>query len=172
MLRFLQYTLLFLTAVALQIFLFDNLQLSLYIHPFIYLAFILLLPMETKGYSLLLLALPTGAVIDLFSGMPAVNTIATVFVAFCRPAVLRLFVGREVVRDGGVPNEAKLGTGKFLRYAFTLILLHGIVFFTLETLTTTGIGYTLLRIGVSTFCTALVIYFFQLLFTLSPPRNL
>ncbi len=172
MLRFLQYSLLLLTAVALQIFLFDNLQLSLYVHPFVYLAFILLLPMETKPYLLLLLALPTGAAIDLFSGMPAVNTIATVFIAFCRPLTLRLFVGREVVREGGVPNEAKLGSGKFLRYAFTLVGLHGIVFFMLETLTSTGIGYTLLRIGVSAVCTTLVIYFFQLFFTLSPPRNL
>jgi hypothetical protein len=169
--RFLQYTLLFLTAVALQIFLFDNLQLSLYVHPLIYLAFILLLPMEINPYLLLLLAVPTGMAVDLFSGMPAVGTIATVFVAFCRPAVLRLFVGRELVREGGVPNAAKLGAGKFLRYSFTLILLHSILFFSLETLTMTGIGYTLLRIAVSAACTTLAVWFFQLLFSLNPLRN-
>jgi hypothetical protein len=171
MYRFLQYTLLFLMAVALQIFLFDNLQLSLYVHPLIYLVFILLLPMETDPYLLLLLALPTGMVADLFSGMPAMNTIATVFIAFCRPGVLRLFAGREVVQEGGAPNAAKLGAGKFLRYSFTLILLHGILFFSLETLTMTGFGYTLFRIAISAVCTTLAVWFFQLLFSLNPSRN-
>ena len=168
--RLLQYILLFLAVVALQIFLFDNLQLSLYVHPFVYLAFVLLLPMEIKGYLLLLLALLVGATIDLFSGMPAVNTIATVFIAFCRPTVLRLFVGKDVLEDGGIPNVRKLGVGKFLRYAFVLILLHSFVFFVLETMTLTGFGYTALRIGISAVCTTIVVYFCQLLFKSNSSR--
>lgn len=170
--RFLHYLLMLLTAVALQIFLFDNLQLSLYIHPLIYIAFVLLLPMETRPLVTLLLAAALGLTVDLLGGMPAVGTIATVFTAFCRPAALRLFVGREVVREGGEPNASRIGAGKFMRYATAMILIHGILFFTLETMSLTGIGYTALRIVVSTACTAVAVWFFQLLFSGKTSRTL
>jgi len=172
MYRFLHYLLMLLTAVALQVFLFDNLQLSLYIHPLIYIAFLLLLPMETRPFTLLLAGTALGVAVDLLGGMPAVNTIATVFTAFCRPLVLRLFVGREVVREGGEPNASRIGAGKFMRYAFVLILIHGALFFTLETMSLTGIGYTALRVAVSTACTVVVVWFFQLLFTGKTSRTL
>lgn len=162
--RILEYILLFVIVVALQVFFFDNLQLSLYIRPFVYLAFLILLPMESKGYLLLLLGLLTGFTMDLFMGTPAVNTIATVFIAFCRPTLLRLFVGKEIIEEGGIPTVRKIGMGKFIRYSLAVILLHSILFFTLETMTTTGIAFTLLRIVASTLCTAIAVFFCQLLF--------
>ena len=47
MYRTLQYALLFLVAALLQIFLFNNLSLSVYLNPLVYVVFIALLPMET-----------------------------------------------------------------------------------------------------------------------------
>lgn len=161
----LRYILLFLAVAALQIFLFDNLQLSLYIHPFVYLAFVLLLPMEIKGYWLLLLAALVGVTMDFFSGVPAVNTIATVAMAFCRPTVLRLFAGKELVGDGGTPDSRRIGTGKFLRYASVCVLIHAVIFFGLETLTVVGILFTLLRIAVSVVCTLITVWLVQLVFS-------
>ncbi|MDR0955445.1 MAG: rod shape-determining protein MreD [Rikenellaceae bacterium] len=160
----LRYFLLFLTVTALQIFLFDNLQLSLYVHPFVYLAFVLLLPMEIKGFWLLIWAAVMGVTIDFFSGAPAVNTIATVAMAFCRPGVMRLFIGKEVIGDGGSPHYRRIGNGKFLRYASVLILIHAVIFFGLETLTTVGILFTLLRIAISVVCSLIAIELVQLVF--------
>ena len=164
MYRIIQYTLLFLIVTALQVLFFNNLQLNLYVHPFVYLAFVILLPMEIKGYWLLLLAAITGVAMDFFTGMPGVNTAATAAAAFCRPGILRLFVGKDVLSDRGVPNRWKIGSGKFLRYALTMILIHSVVFFALETLSAIGIGFTLLRIAASTLCSLIVIWFVQLLF--------
>lgn len=162
--RILQYTFLFLAVTALQVFLFDNLQLSLYVHPFAYLAFVLLLPMEIKGPTLLLLAAGMGIAMDFFSGMPGINTAAVTAMAFCRPTVLRLFVGKEIVGDGGVPNAARIGTGKFLRYAAVLTLIHATLFFVLETLSSVLILFTAVRIAASTVCSLIVLWFIQLLF--------
>ena len=57
--RMLDYLLLFLVVVVLQVFLFDNLDTGLYLHPMIYMAFILLLPVETVPILVLLLGLAT-----------------------------------------------------------------------------------------------------------------
>ena len=150
--------------VALQIFLFDNLQLNLYVHPFIYLAFVLLLPMQTPGYLLLLLAAATGLTMDFLNGTPAVHTIATTAAAFCRPALLRLFAGKELITDGGIPNVRRIGTGKYFRYLLVFIVIHAGVFFAFEALTTVDIVQTLLRVGGSVACTMAVIWPVQRIF--------
>ncbi len=163
-----RYILLFLAVAALQIFLFDNLLLSLYIHPFVYLAFVLLLPMEIRDWQLLLLAAAMGAAMDFFSGEPAVNTMATTAAAFCRPGVLRLFVGKELVGDGGIPDARRIGGGKFFRYALVTVTIHALIFFGLETLTSVGILFTLLRVAISVVCSLTVIWCVQLVL---PGRN-
>lgn len=51
MVRILFYALLFLVSVLFQTFLFDNLAVSIYLSPLVYIAFIALLPMETPPSS-------------------------------------------------------------------------------------------------------------------------
>ena len=82
MYRTLQYALLFLVAALLQIFLFNNLSLSVYLNPLVYVVFIALLPMETTPIRMLLAGLAMGLAMDWTMGAAGVNTIATVFVAF------------------------------------------------------------------------------------------
>ena len=60
MYRTLQYALLFLVAALLQIFLFNNLSLSVYLNPLVYVVFIALLPMETTPIRMLLAGLAMG----------------------------------------------------------------------------------------------------------------
>ena len=166
MCRILEYFILFAVVILLQVFVFDSLQTGRYFTPFVYPAFVILLPMEISGWLLLLLAAATGVTMDVFMGTPALNTIATVFLAFCRPGVLKLFVEKDVLDEGGIPNIARLGTARFIRYSTALLLLFNAVFFVLETMTLTGIGYTLLRIVLSTAASAAVVYFCQLLFVI------
>jgi hypothetical protein len=168
--RIFQYIFLFLTVAALQVFLFDNLQWGLYVHPFVYLAFILLLPMEIRGAWLLLLSAAVGASMDFFSGMPGINTIAATTVAFFRPTILRWFVGRELVTDGGVPNARRIGRGKFFRYSLLSIVLHCVLFYAVETFSVSGILFTSVRIVASAVCTLGVVWLIQLVFVSGTSR--
>ncbi len=113
MYRTLQYALLFLVAALLQIFLFNNLSLSVYLNPLVYVVFIALLPMETTPIRMLLAGLAMGLAMDWTMGAAGVNTIATVFVAFVRIHLLNFVCGKENVHDGGVPSARRLG-GKVL----------------------------------------------------------
>lgn len=100
MYRTLQYALLFLVAALLQIFLFNNLSLSVYLNPLVYVVFIALLPMETTPIRMLLAGLAMGLAMDWTMGAAGVNTIATVFVAFVRIHLLNFVCGKENVHDG------------------------------------------------------------------------
>ena len=164
MYRILEYTLLFIVVVVLQVFLFDNMRIGFYLNPFIYLAFVILLPVNTKSYIVILLAAFMGIVIDFLTGTAGVSTASTALAAFCRPAVLKLFLGTDEIEEGGIPNIRKIGVAKFIGYSLVIILLHNIVFFALEALSFSEAWFAVIRIAVSTTSTLLVVYFCQLLF--------
>lgn len=134
MYRTLQYALLFLVAALLQIFLFNNLTLSVYLNPLVYVVFIALLPMETAPIKVLLAGLVMGLTMDWTMGAAGVNTIATVFIAFVRIHLLVFVCGKENVHDGGVPSVRRLGEKSFAAYLALTVLLHNAIFFYLEAL--------------------------------------
>lgn len=164
MYRTLAYTVFFIALILLQAFLFNNLNLSVYIYPLVYTAFILLLPIQTPRVAVLLLGFATGAAIDAVSGTAGLHTIASLASAFCRPLMLRLSIGKEEANEGGIPNSARLGAGAFLRYSSVFIFIHCLVFFSFEALSWSYFHLTLLRIFLSAAVTIPLVYCTQLLF--------
>ena len=163
MYRILEYALFFVAVLLLQVFLFNNLNLSVYINPLVYAAFIILLPMETPAITTLLLGLLLGVCTDFLSGIPGINTIATLFTAFCRPLTMTLMLGKEVVKEGGIPTSARIGNGKFIRYCSAAVLFHCIVYFSFEALSWNYFHVTRLKIVLSSVVTVILIYFSQML---------
>lgn len=171
MYRFLEYLLLFVLLLLLQILFFSRIGVSLYLHPLIYIAFVVLLPMEIPGALLLLLGFATGVVMDLFMGMAGVNTIATLTVAFSRPLLLLMCLSKDEVKEGGVPNVKRMGERKFLRYTVMMVLLQSAIFFLLEALSWHLLLHVLLRIVLSSVITVAFIYLFQRFFRLSGAKH-
>lgn len=166
MYRTFPYIALFALTVIIQVFLLDNLSISIYFAPMIYLAFLLLLPLDTAHFKLLLAGLATGWLMDYTMGTDGLNVIATLPVAFLRPWIIGFFYTREDPREGGIPSAARFGKSKFIRYLATCILLHHLLFFSFEALSWVHLDRTLLRIVTSS---AASIYFTWLtarLFTL------
>lgn len=161
--RILEYTIFFTALLLLQVFLFNNLNLSVFINPLVYVAFIVLLPMETRAVVMLLLGLVMGVSVDLMMGTAGLNTLATLFTAFTRRPVMMLMIGKETVGEGGIPGSGVLGTGKFLRYSTVVVLIQCIVLFTFETLNFSYFHYTLLKISLSAALTVGLVYFAQML---------
>ncbi len=162
--RIIEYAVFFVTLVLLQLFLFNNLNLSVYVNPLVYVAFIVLLPMETPPVAMLLLGLLLGVNMDLVMGTAGINTIATLFTAYTRPVALRMVLAKDDIRDGGIPSPVRMGRGKFIRYAGIVVFLQCFVFFTFESLTWSYYYLTLLRIVLSTIVTTILVWFSQMLF--------
>lgn len=162
--RWIDYGFVFVVLVLLQIFLFDNLNISIYVYPIIYIGFIIILPMNINSALLLFLGFLTGLVVDFFSGTYGLNTIACVATCFVRPAVLNLTIGKDAARDGGMLLPLSVGRAKWFRYALILVLVHCLVFFFFEAMTFRYIWFTLARTACSVVLTTVLIWFLAYLF--------
>lgn len=165
MFRIVTYTLLFLVTVLLQVFLFDNLSVSIYLNPLIYVAFIILLPVDTTPVAILFAGLAMGVTMDFLMGTAGINTMATLLMAFLRPYVLVAFYSRDDLRDGGVPSPERLGHHVFLNYLVVLVAVHHAVFFSLEALSWSHLLRTLVRIVASGSVTVAVVWLLDRIFT-------
>ena len=169
MYRTFPYLILFAVTVLLQVFLFDNLMISVYLDPLVYVAFIALLPMDTKPVVLLLCGLALGVVMDFAMGAAGINTIATLLVAFVRPTLLVLLTGRDDGREGGVPSPERLGRTVFIEYLAVLVLLHHAVFFLLEALSWAHLLHTSVRVLLSGAVSVAFIWLIARIFTTKLP---
>lgn len=162
--RILEYGLIFVVLILLQVFLFDNLNLSIYLYIMVYVGFILVLPMNINPTLLLLLCFATGVTMDFFTGTYGLHTIASLATGFVRPLVLNITVGKDVVRDGGMPLPLSVGRGKWIKYAVLLIAVHCLVFFLFEAMTFRYLWFTLARAAGSILSTTIIIWFLAYLF--------
>ena len=163
--RAIPYLLLFLIVSLLQIYLFNNLAIGSWFSPLVYLAFLVLLPLETPPIVMLLLGLVTGMCMDATMGIAGINTLATLPVAFLRPKLIHALSAREDLRDDGVPSPARMGKPLFWSYVVVMILIHHSLFFTLEALSWHHLLRTILRILLSGAGTICFIGFTERIFT-------
>ena len=151
MYRTVPYIVLFLILALLQIFLFDNLSISINLCPLVYIGFIVLLPID--------------APMDWAMGAAGINTIATLPVAMLRRPLLQSVCGKEGIREGGIPSSIRLGQGGFLRYLVAMVVVHHFLFFMLESLSWAQLFHTLVRLVVSSAVTVGFIWLLARLFT-------
>lgn len=154
----LRHVLLFLLLLMAQVLVFNNVRFGGYINPYVYLLFILLLPIDVSGWTLLFSAFFVGLTIDVFQDSLGMHTAATVFMAFCRPAVIRLISVKSDFEPGTVPGISGQGLTWVATYTVLMVLLHHTPLFFLETFRFTDFWRTLFRILLSTaFSSAFVV---------------
>ena len=141
----------FVGLVLIQALLLNNMCLFGWATPFIYVYFLLAIDKDVDRNALMALAFLLGLSVDVFSNTPGVNAGASVFIAFMRPGLLRLFSPRDEY-ENFEPGIYTLGVWAFIRYAFVTILLHHTVLYLLEAFAFANIGYLLLR----SLCSALL----------------
>jgi rod shape-determining protein MreD len=122
----------FFILLFVQVLIIKNIDLGRFINPFLYVLFIISLPFETPRMLLLLLAFIMGLAIDLFYDTLGMHAAASVFMAFCRPAVFNFFAPREGYESGIQPGIRNMGLTWFISCSSVLILLHHFVLFYLE----------------------------------------
>ncbi len=154
----------FFLLILLQVLVFDNMHINGYINPYLYVLFILLIPFETPQWLLLLTAFALGFGVDLFSDTMGMHTAGSVFMAFCRPGVLRMVFSTKDYEVGITPGIKDLGINWFLKYTVILVLLHHLVFFYLEVFSFHEFFYTFARVILSTIATVTFIIIGQYLF--------
>jgi hypothetical protein len=156
-----KYLLQFIVLILAQLLIFNNIEFSGFINPYIYVLFVLLLPFNTPAFVLLMSSFTLGLIIDLFMGTPGVHSSATLFMAFSRPFVMSLFSPREGYQTGTFPRLTQFGIEWFVKYTVTLVLLHHFTLFYLEVFTLHHFFGTFFRALLSSMLTSVLIIFSQ-----------
>ncbi|RKE03547.1 rod shape-determining protein MreD [Marinifilum flexuosum] len=159
----LKNTIRFVVLVLIQVAILNNIQVSGFVNPYMYILFILLLPFEIPNWLLLLLSFILGLSIDVFSGTVGMHASACVFMAYVRPYVLNYLSLRDGYEVGTYPGIAHFGFVWFFKYALTLIVAHHSFLFVVEAFSFANFSETIMRIIFSTFFTLTLIITSQFL---------
>lgn len=155
----------FIVLVLVQVLILNNVQLNGYINPFMYILFIMLLPIETPGWLLLLLSLAMGLTIDMFSNTLGMHAAASVFIGYLRPRIIRSIAPRDGYESETNLNVSGMGLRWFISYTIIMVLLHHSVLFFIEAFSFVEFFSTMFRVILSSTLTILLIIISQYLFT-------
>lgn len=155
--KIIKFSLIFILLILLQLFLFNNIQFSGYVNPYVYILFILLLPFEIPSWLLLILSFLLGIIIDFFSGSPGMHSSATLLIGFLRPYVLRIISLRDGYEPGSDPSMLVYGFRWFLIYTLSMVIIHHTALFYLEVFRFSEFFRTGLRVILSSLFSAIFI---------------
>jgi rod shape-determining protein MreD len=170
-LELISYLLRFAVIILLQLFVVNNIELSSMVNPYIYVVFVLLLPLNTKPWHTVLIAFLTGAVMDAFSSTPGLHIAATNLMGFLRIHYLKAVTTKEDQQGNIIPSISQKGIVWFVLYGFIMIFIHHLFLFYLEIYSLREFFATLLRVFLSTLVSLLLIIIGQLLFYNVRKRN-
>jgi len=153
---FLQNIFRFVLLVLFQVLVLNNIQFLGYINPYLYILFILILPVQLPRWFLLILAFILGLTIDIFSNTPGTHAFATVFVAFFREGIIKLFTNIEE-GNNPTPSFHTFGVSAYVKYVVLIVFIHHTILFTLEAFSFAHFGIMLAKILLSSLVTVLLI---------------
>ncbi len=136
---------LFFVYLILQVVLLKNLVLFNTSFCFLYVAFILLLPVEMSNLLLMLIAFLLGISVDIFYNSLGLHTIALVLLAYLRNYWLATITPQGGYDIGTPPTLAANGLQWFLVYTLPLVFVHHLVLFFVEASGFTLFWYTMLK---------------------------
>ena len=79
--------------LALQILIFNNINLFGYLNPYPYVLFILLYPVNSNKSVLLLSSFTLGILLDMFANSDGIHATASVILAYIRPSLFKFAFG-------------------------------------------------------------------------------
>jgi len=162
----------FVLLILLQVFVFNKMSVRGFLIPYIYVIFILLLPVNTGKSWLLLLGFLSGIVIDIFGNSLGIHAAAATLLAFARPGILRFYFPRLEFSENEQPDIKKLGLSGFIKYAFTLLLIHQFTLTYLEVFTFRNFFVRLEQVLFNSLYSLLIILILVLLFSERKKRRM
>jgi rod shape-determining protein MreD len=163
---------LFALFLFLQVLVVNNIKFQAvwFINPFIYIGFVLLLPVDTPKWLLLVSAFLMGYFVDIFVSTPGMHASATLLTAFVRHYLHKVVIPRDDYQPATIPNVATFGFPWFIRYATVMITVHHFSLFMVEAFSFSQFHIVLLKTVASGFFTLLLLVSGQL-FSLGNFKN-
>ena len=143
-LEYLYEVLLFVVLILLQVLVFNQISVFGFATPFLYIYFLLKLPMGRNVFYVIIMGFLMGFIIDVFLNTPGINAAAATLAAVLRKPLLQLFFTREEY-ENFVPG-IYAAPGLFIRFTVIMVLIHQTALFGLETFSLFNPGILLMRL--------------------------
>ena len=162
--QFFIYPIQFIVLVLIQVLVLNNIQFSGYINPYLYILFVLWLPIDTPKWLVLILSMCIGIAVDIFSDTLGMHTSASIFLGYCRPYILKAISPRDGYDVNQKPSIQDFGFTWFLIYTTLCVLLHHLFLFFVEVFRFSEPFSTIGRSFASAFLTLILIFITQFFF--------
>jgi rod shape-determining protein MreD len=120
----------FFLLLAIQILIFNNLDLFGFLNPFPYILFIILFPIHSSKTSLILASFAIGIIMDYFCNSGGVHACACLILAYYRPVLFKFSFGLSYEYQTVTLNES-LNPQRFI-FILMAVLIHHVCVFALE----------------------------------------
>ena len=154
---FIQYGLLFVALVLAQVVIFNRVCLFNVALPFLFIYFIIRLPLTLSTNLSMTLGFLLGTTIDIFSDTWGMNALACTIISALRMPIIRLYVARNEDLPQAEPSMRSLGVGVYLKYILTVTLIYCFLIFTIEAFSFFNVVQLAMRIMCSTLLTSILI---------------
>ena len=166
------YIVRFFLLVLVQILILNQVQFSGLLNPYLYIYFLIVLPVDFPPNGGLLVGFILGLLIDLFGQTLGMHTIASVFLAYARPYILRYMAPRDGYEFSRTVSIRQMGWLWFLTFSGIMIFLHHFVLFFIEAFRMSGLFFTIGKSIGSAILTLSLVVVVQLVFTRSSNSGL
>ena len=149
--------------VLTQVLIFNNLHFLGHINPMVYVIFFYWYPIKGNTALFMITSFLLGFMIDVFSDTLALHSIASLTVAYARPVVMRFCFGVNYeFQNFSFKNTTKVQRVTFMAL---LILIHQVVFFSLEILSISHFLLILKKVFTTGMVTLVLCILFSSLFS-------
>ncbi|MDT8414296.1 MAG: rod shape-determining protein MreD [Flavobacteriaceae bacterium] len=134
----------FLVLLLLQVLIFNKLNLSIAVTPYVYVIYFILFPIKEKRVSFLFTSFLLGLAIDMFMNSGGIHAAASVTTAYFRPAILKAVFGISYETQSLKFRQAT-GYQKVIIVLLLTLIHHSVLFF-LETFNLNLFLFTLTKV--------------------------
>lgn len=140
--------------------------------PFVFIYFILRLPLTLSVNWVLTLSFLIGLVVDIFSNTQGMFAMACTIIGGLRKPVFGLFYPREDEMSIPIPSIRTLGVGNYIKYMFTLTVLFCVCIYVIQLFAFNNLILMSLRIVGSSVLTAVILFGFDSIATTKREKRL
>lgn len=157
MIDFIKHLIRLLLLLFFQLAVFNHIGLHGLFNPFIYVFFILMLPLSIPTSALLLLGFGSGLVVDIFSNTGGMHAFATTLIAFIRPFWIKTTIPRTAYDELQNISFREIEFGQFVTYASALVFVHHLALYSIESLDLSDMLMILLKSILGALLTSLLV---------------
>lgn len=155
--QIIQFSILFVILTFVQVLVCNNISVFNIATPFIFIYFLVRLPITISTNWMLTLSFLSGLIVDIFSDTQGMNALACTLLAVARNPIIRLYVPRHDEITDTVPSIKSLGIAVYMKYLISMILCYCSIIILIEAFTFHNLLFSVLRIVCSTLLTFVLI---------------